>query len=234
MNSIEHIRQEEKKYHEHCYDNYKLFEEGSWLHKPVKTVLDLMTYFDGRENVTVLDLGSGVGRNSIPIAKKIKERNGKVYCVDLLDSALSKLHRYSQELGVADVIVTEELDIGEYVIKPNYFDYIVAVSSLEHVQSESILVEVITNMARGTKDKGLNCIIINTNVEEIDIESNEKIEPLLEIDMSTEHCMSILNRIYAGWSEVTVLVKQLKFEIVRNERPTLLKSDCVSFAVRKL
>jgi hypothetical protein len=26
MNRLEHIRDEEKKYHEHCYDNYKLFE----------------------------------------------------------------------------------------------------------------------------------------------------------------------------------------------------------------
>lgn len=36
MNRIEFIRKEEKKYHDYYYDNYKLFEEGSWLHKPVK------------------------------------------------------------------------------------------------------------------------------------------------------------------------------------------------------
>ncbi|MDQ0876282.1 hypothetical protein QFZ77_004941 [Paenibacillus sp. V4I3] len=37
-NRIKIIRDEERKYHEACYDNYKLFEEGSWLSKPVKTV----------------------------------------------------------------------------------------------------------------------------------------------------------------------------------------------------
>ncbi len=70
MNRINFIRQEEKKYHDLCYEQYKLFETGSWLYKPVKTVMDLMDYFEGKNNLQVLDLGSGVGRNSIPIAQK--------------------------------------------------------------------------------------------------------------------------------------------------------------------
>jgi 2-polyprenyl-3-methyl-5-hydroxy-6-metoxy-1,4-benzoquinol methylase len=70
MNKIDYIREEEKKYHEHCYDNYKLFEEGSWLHKPVKTVMDLFTYFDGKPELRVLDLGCGIGRNSFRWRRK--------------------------------------------------------------------------------------------------------------------------------------------------------------------
>ena len=55
-----------------CYEQYKLFEIGSWLYKPVKTVMDLMDHFEGQNNLQVLDLGSGIGRNSIPIAQIIK------------------------------------------------------------------------------------------------------------------------------------------------------------------
>lgn len=44
------IREEEKKYHEACYDQYKLFEEGSWLHKPVKTVME---YFSVIEKIKI-------------------------------------------------------------------------------------------------------------------------------------------------------------------------------------
>ena len=69
MNRIDYIRQEEKKYHDLCYEQYKLFEAGSWLFKPVKTVMDLMNHFDGQNNLQVLDLGSGVGRNSIQLQK---------------------------------------------------------------------------------------------------------------------------------------------------------------------
>ena len=111
MTSIDFIRSEEKKYHEYCYDNYKLFEAGSWLYKPVKTVIDLLHVFDDKDNVKVLDLGCGVGRNSIPIAEAIKQKNGKVVCVDLLDSAIQKLRQYSKEYRVEEVIVTKKADV---------------------------------------------------------------------------------------------------------------------------
>lgn len=104
MNRIDYIRQEEKKYHDLCYEQYKLFEIGSWLYKPVKTVMDLIDYFEGQNNLQVLDLGSGVGRNSIPIAQKIQNSSGTVTCVDLLDSALTKLQNYSKEYGVINNI----------------------------------------------------------------------------------------------------------------------------------
>lgn len=98
MSRLELIRKEEMKYHDFCYENYKLFEEGSWLYKPVKTVMDLLPIFKNHEKIRVLDLGSGVGRNSIPIAQEIKNKNGKVVCIDLLDSALDKLKLYSSAI----------------------------------------------------------------------------------------------------------------------------------------
>lgn len=116
MSRIEFIRNEEKKYHDDCYENNKLFEEGSWLYKAVKTITDLLPLFDNKENLNVLDLGCGVGRNSIPIAEAIKQRNGKIICVDLLDSALDNLKRYSKEYKVEEVIRTEKADIGNYKI----------------------------------------------------------------------------------------------------------------------
>ena len=57
MNRINYIRQAEKKYHDLCYEQYKLFETGSWLYKPVKTVMDLIS-LEGQNNLQVLDLGS--------------------------------------------------------------------------------------------------------------------------------------------------------------------------------
>ncbi len=111
MNRIDYIRQEEKKYHGLCYEQYKLFEIGSWLYKPVKTVMDLMGHFEGQNNLQVLDLGSGVGRNSIPIAQKIRNTSSTVTCVELLNSALTKLQTYSKEHDVFEVIKTKQAAI---------------------------------------------------------------------------------------------------------------------------
>ncbi|PGX91482.1 SAM-dependent methyltransferase [Bacillus cereus] len=233
MNRIEFIRKEEKKYHDYCYDNYKLFEEGSWLYKPVKTVIDLISLFEEKDDLSVLDLGSGVGRNSIPLAQAIKENGGTVMCIDLLDSALQKLNQYSEEYEVKEVIQTEKADIGNYDIKPNNFDLIVAVSSLEHVQSEEVFGKVVQRMADGTKYNGINCIIVNSEIEEIDMDTNKKLDALMEINIPTEEMMNKLGQIYDGWEVLSIIVKPLEYKIIRNEKSVLLKTNAITYAVRK-
>ncbi|MGE7921302.1 class I SAM-dependent methyltransferase [Viridibacillus sp. NPDC093762] len=233
MSRIEFIRNEEKKYHDYCYDKYKLFEEGSWLHKPVKTVTDLLHLFDDKENVKVLDLGCGVGRNSIPIAEAIKSKNGKVVCVDLLDSALLKLRKYSKEYKVEEVILAKKADIGNYEIKTNEYDLIVAISSLEHVQSEVALNKIVQQMADGTQNNGVNCIIVNSEVIEIDVETNEKLDALMEVNLSTEDMIKKISSFYTGWDILKSVVKPLEYTIIRNGKSVLLKTNAITYVVRK-
>ncbi|AYF06681.1 hypothetical protein bcere0028_23580 [Bacillus cereus AH1271] len=233
MNRISYIRNEEKKYHDLCYEQYKLFETGSWLYKPVKTVMDLMEYFEGQNNLQVLDLGSGVGRNSIPIAQKIKNASGTVTCVDLLDSALTKLQTYSKEHDVFEVIQTEQAAIENYYIQPDTYDYIVAVSSLEHVKSEEDLKNVLHSMKKGTKTGGINCFIINSNIQEIDLHTNEKLDALIEINLPTEDMIYLLKSIYKEWKEIKIEIKELAYVIARNERDIQLKTNAITFVVQK-
>lgn len=231
MSRIQHIRQKEKEYHEHCYANNKLFEEGSWLFKPVSGVIEMMNVFQDQQSVTVLDLGCGVGRNSIPIAKRMK--GGKVVCVDLLSFALYRLQRYSYDFDVADRIQTVESTIEDYGITANEYDYIVAVSSLEHVPSKGALEKVLHHMEIGTKDKGVNYIVINSSVEEMDINTNVELAPLFEVNLSTEEILCMLRRVYIGWEELHVVVKPLEYQIVRDEQPVLLRTKAITFCVRK-
>ncbi|MCM3737991.1 class I SAM-dependent methyltransferase [Bacillus cytotoxicus] len=231
MNRIQHIRQKEEGYHEHCYANYKLFEEGSWLYKPVSGVIEMMNVFQDQQSVTALDLGCGVGRNSIPIAQRMKA--GKVVCVDLLSSALHRLQQYSYDFDVADRIQTVESHIEEYQIIANEYDYIVAVSSLEHVPCKSALEKVLHNMKIGTKDNGVNYIVINTSVEEMDMNINVKLNPLFEVNISTEEMLCMLRKIYRGWEELYVVVKPLEYQIEREEQPVLLRTNAITFCVKK-
>jgi tellurite methyltransferase len=234
INRIQEIRLKEKEYHDHCYENYKLFDQGTWLHKPVKTILDLFPLLDEKEEVHILDLGCGVGRNSIPLAERINDRKGKVICVDLLDSAIEKLQTYSKEFGVMDKIVCELCDIGDFKIEPNQFDFIFAVSTIEHLDSEVTFDKVIADMIRGTKANGINCVIISTNVSETLIETGKKIDPMYEINFETGYLINKFQNVYVQWNLLKQTVKPYEVEIERDGNRILLRGDVVTFAVQRI
>ena len=54
-------------------------------------------------------------------------------------------------------------------------------------------------MANGTKNNGINCLIVNSEDEEINLETNEKLEALMELNLSTEIMLNKLCSIYSGW-----------------------------------
>ncbi|MBO1004815.1 class I SAM-dependent methyltransferase [Pseudogracilibacillus auburnensis] len=230
---VEYIRLEEKIYHDYCYDNYKLFEAGSWLHKPVKTVMDMMSYFENKENVKVLDLGSGVGRNSIPIAQRLTLDGTKVVCVDFLDSAIQKLKQYSKEHNVEHIIQPYKSDIKDFNILTYEYDFIVAVSSLEHVDTQESFENVLKRMENGTKVEGINCIIVNSEVEEFDADTGLKLDALMEVNISTEQMMQKLRKVYKDWTDISVLIKPLEYQITRQGKPVILKTKAITFAVQK-
>jgi len=229
MNRVEMIRAEEKKYHDFCYENNILFEPGSWLHRPVKSVLDVIEEYNDQEGLSVLDLGSGVGRNSIPIAQSLIHKNGKVVCVDLLESAIDGLIEYGKKFGVEQVLDARLADIEAFRIVQDEYDVIVAVSTLEHLSSKEVLKKKLEEMILGTKLFGSNCLIINGNIKEEVIGTKELLDPMFELNIATEELLEILQNQYKGWEIKQRNIKKLEFNIERNGRPVRQISDCITF-----
>ena len=90
------IREAEKQSHIEIYSSTELFTEGSWLQKPVKTVLDIIPLISEKKDLRVLDLGCGIGRNCIPIAKAFSDLNCRIDCIDILDLAIEKLYQNAE------------------------------------------------------------------------------------------------------------------------------------------
>lgn len=84
-----------------------------------------------------------------------------------------------------------------------------------------------------SKKKGINCFVVNSSLEEYELDTGEKSEVFVEVNITTEMMLSILKRIYLEWEELVVVIKPLQYEITRNNRPVLLKTNAITFAARK-
>ncbi|WP_137790687.1 class I SAM-dependent methyltransferase [Bacillus sp. E(2018)] len=233
MNRLERIRQEEKEYHDYCYNHYKLFEKGSWLYKPVKTVMEIVPHLLNLKEMKILDLGCGVGRNSIPLVQAFRRQVVEMDCVDFLESALIKLQQYSTEFKVNEFIKPINADISSFEIKKDTYDLIVAVSSLEHVDSVETLKDVLQRMERGTRKGGINCLIVNSEVTETDIETQTTLDVLMEINMHTNDMTKLLQDTYPNWEILKTGVNPLRYEIVRNQNPVILTTNAITLVVKK-
>ena len=69
----------------------------------------------------------------------------------------------------------------------------------------------------------MNCLIINSNIQEIDLHTNEELDALIEINLPTEDMIYLLKSIYKEWKEIKVEIKELAYDIVRNNRNIQLK-----------
>ncbi len=233
MNRLQLIRDCEKKYHDDCYENQILFQSGSWLEKPVRTVLDLFGRLERRRGLRLLDLGCGVGRNSIPLASRLAGTGGKVVCVDLLESAIRQLEKYGREHGVTELLELHRSDIAAFLIEPGRYDYIFAVSSLEHLDSMDSLGRVLDDMAAGTRMGGIHALIVNAGVREVSLATGEELDPKFELLLDAEELGSLLAEKYRGWELLRHDVKPYELEIERDGVPVSLSSDVVTWAARK-
>lgn len=74
----------------------------------------------------------------------------------------------------------------------------------------------------------------NSEVEEIDIKTDQKLDVMMEINMKTEDMINKLDRIYNDWEKLDNHVKPLEYKIVRHEKDVLLKTNAIIYVVIKM
>lgn len=230
---LQQIREAERKSHIEIYSDKNLYESGSWLAKPIKTVLDLIPMFKNYQQLRILDLGSGVGRNSIAFAREYQNISCTVECVDILDLAIKKLEENAGKFNVASSVKGIIAPIEEYPIAENAYDVIMAVSALEHVESEAIFLQMLKKISRGITENGVVCLVINSNVVEMDKVTGNPLEPQFEVNLDTELLQKMLEGIFGEWEKIKTLVSVQKYDIPRDNSVVDLTSNVVTFVARK-
>lgn len=227
---ITRIRAAEEKSHTQVYLSEPLFGGSSWLKKPVRTVMELLEAFQGRECLRVLDLGCGVGRNSIPVARRFADC--RVDCVDILEVAIERLNGYAEEYGVASQICGMVAPLEAFPIEKDAYDLVLGISALEHICSEAAFWETVERIAAGVRTGGAVCFVINSGITEADAATGEPLEPQFEVNLSTEALKAGLERIFAGWTVLKVSESRQTYEIPRDGM-AVLTSNVLTWAAKK-
>ena len=228
-----HIRQAEAASHTQAYSNHSLFSPGSWLAKPVKTVMDLLPLFEGYTAFRVLDLGSGVGRNCIPVAQHFSGIPCRVDCVDILELAIAKLNENALQYGVADCVQGIVSSIDDYEIDTDSYDLILAISALEHIASQSAFEKKLAEIRDGLRYGGIACLIVNSGVVEHDKATGQELPPQFEVNLPTSQMQELLEKTFAGWQVIKHTIVHQKYDIPREKRIADLETDVITYVVRK-
>jgi cyclopropane fatty-acyl-phospholipid synthase-like methyltransferase len=176
-----------------------LGEAGTWLEKPNSSVLDVGRLLLSRANVRALDLGAGVGRNSIPFVKLFDTSKVMCDCVEILPEAVEILRTNAASAGVANQINPICSNAADYQIASGVYDMIMAMSVLEHAYTVATIDDGMQRIQEGTNANGFNCLSIATDLRETDGETGQPLEPLIQANLSEAACRTLLSTRYAHW-----------------------------------
>ena len=230
---LDEIRKAEAESHTQAYTSHSLFSPGSWLAKPVKTVLELLPLFEGYTQFEALDLGSGVGRNCIPVAQYFSNIPCRVDCVDILELAIAKLNKNAHQHGVADCIRGIVSAIDDYEIAADSYDLILAVSALEHIAFQTAFEKKLCEIRDGLHHGGVACLIVNSGVMEYDKATKQELSPQFEVNLPTSQMQDLLENTFAGWQVIRHTIVHQKYDIPRENCIADLETDVVTYVVRK-
>lgn len=230
---IKRIRESEKKSHIKMYSCDELYQTENWLKKPIKTVQEIIPLFEHYKKLSVLDLGCGVGRNSISIACKYKTIDCVVECVDILDLAIEKLCANAKAYGVASNICGIVKPIEEYLIQNTSYDLIIAVSALEHVESKDAFVNKLIEIRNGVRKNGVVCLVINSDVKEREKATGIEMPAQFEVNLPVDELQTILSETFAGWDILKRTVQEQQYDIPREYGISDLRTSVVSLVVRR-
>ncbi|MCI1943996.1 class I SAM-dependent methyltransferase [Clostridium luticellarii] len=232
MDRIGRIRSEEAFSHKVTYENHELYDKGSWLSRPLKTVMDILPYFKKYDReIRILDLGCGVGRNAIAAARSIRCR---IDCVDLLPAALKHLKSNARYYQVSSKINPILSSVDSYQIEKEKYDCILAISVLEHLGSRDTLLLKLHQIREGLTQGGVFILTMNTDIIEV-TSDGVQVDPMFEINLKTEEAAKCCeNMFHSGYKLIKKHSATQTYPVVRNSGTNKLTSSVLTYVFRKL
>lgn len=148
----------------------------------------------------VLDIGAGQGRFTIPFARLLKAKHGKIIALDISKGVMTPIEKVLIEEKLPIEFVVMNAETFDFPVET--FDYVMANHMLYHIKKLSILLEKINEVL---KKKGY--LIATTNSEkgmpeffQLHIKTMEKlnikVNNVHDISFSSENGSKILSKVF--------------------------------------
>ena len=85
----------------------------------------------------------------------------------------------------------------------------------------------------GIREGGIVCLILNTQVEERDIVTDERLIAQFEVNLPTEYLQKRLKEIFEGWKILKETVKRQSWDTGRKGRTVQIMTNVVTFVAVK-
>src|SRR5512144_3049409 len=155
VNDFDASRRETIRYHEALYRRSDLETAGTWLSRPHHLVVDALALVS--EAVHAYDLGAGIGRHTLLMARELPA-GSRVTAVDLLPSALDQLTENAARTGLGDRVDVVAADLETYEFPARDAGLVLAFSAVEHVSSLPALTRLLARCRDATLPGGVNVI----------------------------------------------------------------------------
>lgn len=192
---FERARRETVRYHEDLYSSATLGQEGTWLAKPHGLLLDALARIPSGRPVIAYDLGSGIGRHTIPMMQRLPV-GSEVYAIDLLSSALQSLCG-SVPPGVRTVLHTRRADLDDFVFQTPA-DLVLAFSAIEHLPSLAAIRRLLERVHAAVNPGGVVAIGVVADRFEIDARGNRRLA-LIESAISSAEADELLTSVFTDF-----------------------------------
>lgn len=123
--------------------------------------------------------------------------------------------------------------IEEYDIGINNYDFIMAISALEHIDTEESFLKKLIEIKNGLRENGIVCLVINSNVKEINLNTKEPIDAQFEVNLPTEKIKEYLDEVFSGWNILKTSISEQKYDIPRDKIVSCLHTNVVTYVARK-
>ncbi len=225
-------RAETLRYHEDLYASTPLGAADSWLVEPDRLVLKSIDLSSGMDPILAFDLGAGVGRHTIPMARGLAA-GSRVVAVDVIPSAIRHLEANCNAAGVSDAVTPIVRDLEEFTFDAGMAaGLIVGFSAVEHVSGTVAMRALLCRCAAATAPGGLIALgIFADRIEQLADGTVRQALVEFELDSATVHTM--LDEVFPSW---VVEYAHTGAEHVSEERdgiPYELKSTLIQFIGRR-